>query len=320
MDEGPVTPAVVLQGMAVFALSEPASQPEEGAMFNLVAKPAVFTIVLVLAMLLFNGIALAAPSSVLSARTFTCPNTAADGSIPVAASTTDNYSAAELQAMADKQARFDAWLAGVQQRGLVGIEAIAKAPLSATVSTTLHLQAKSYWCGPGSVEIIDDRWGAVVSGSTETARQQLYADWMGTTTGGTDFTVVDNALNHYITASGVTYIYSSVSTATNVYDHVQYDVGVASPKYPLSADLNITAATNSNWLPYKFDHPGHIVCMDGYNYNTSSNTIRLQDTNDESHWHTGGGATSGHHSYPRLTLANGVLTSTDPVDRRAVIW
>lgn len=278
-----------------------------------IAASAVFVAVLAL-----GSTALAAPisSSILGERTFTCPRMAADGTIPVDAATVDNYSTADLRAMAVRQTQFDAWLAGTTLS--VGIQAIAKAPLSATVATTLHLQQLDHYCGPATVEIIDDKWGPIVSGSTEYAKQQVYANYMGVTDAGTDFRVVDNALNYYITESGVTYVYrDTMGTQTAVYDTVQYDVGVASPKYPVAADLKIAAAGNSNWLPYKLDHDGHIVCIDGYDFNTTVNHIRLQDCNNEATWHPGtGGATSGHHSYPKGTVANGVLNSM----RDDMIW
>lgn len=247
--------------------------------------------------------------TVADARSFTCATAADDGSIDPAAVTVDTYGDAELQSMADKQARFSTWLDQSQPRAL---RSVPQAPLSRYVRTRLHLQQTGYWCGPASVEIIDDKWGRVVSGSTETARQRAYADYMGTTTAGTNFTVVDNALNHYITESGIVYVYqSNLRTRAAVYDWVRYDVGVS--HYPLAADLRIDANTDSNWRPYRLYHDGHIVPIDGYNYNSGYYKIRINDPNNESRWHPGaGGATSGHHSYPRATFADGVLTSLRP--------
>ena len=247
--------------------------------------------------------------SPIGTKSFTIPIFAANGRVDPAAATLDEYGTADLQAMAEKQARFDSWLAQRQS----GTRLVTKAPLSYNVSTPLHLQQTGYWCGPATVEIIDDKWGPIVSASTETARQQIYANYMGTTTAGTNFTLVDNALNYFITETNVTYIYrAGMGTASAIYDCVQYDVGVT--QYPLAADLRIDPADpNYSWTPYRLYHSGHIVPIDGYNYNVGSYTIRLNDPNDESRWHPGsGGATAGHHSYPRKTLAHGVISSIRP--------
>ena len=276
-------------------------------------SPSALVIIALSAIVLTLALAIApsaagTPSRV-GAKTFTVPGATASGGVAPAATTLDEYGPADLQAMAEKQARFDSWLAQRQS----GTRLVTKAPLSYNVSTPLHLQQTGYWCGPATVEIIDDKWGPIVSGSTEAIRQQVYANYMGTTTDGTNFTLLDNALNYFITEANVTYIYrAGMGTASAIYDCVQYDVGVT--HYPLAADLRIDPADpDCNWTPYRLYHSGHILPIDGYNYNVGSYTIRLNDPNDESRWHPGtGGATAGHHSYPRKTLAHGVISSMRP--------
>jgi hypothetical protein len=253
--------------------------------------------------------AAAHPSSLPGARTFTTPSLATQRNVDPSVSTLDDYGPADLRIMAEKQARFDAWLAQRQSTARL----VTKAPLNYGVSTPLHLQQTGYWCGPATVEIVDDKWGPIVSGATETARQQVYANYMGTTTDGTNFTLVDNALNYFITEPNVAYIYrADMGSASAIYDCVQYDVGVT--HYPLAADLRIDPTDpDYDWAPYRLYHSGHIVPIDGYNYNTGIYTIRLNDPNDESHWHPGaGGATAGRHAYPRRTLAHGVISSMRP--------
>ena len=270
---------------------------------------ALSAVVLTLTFAVSARAAVADTSAILGPRTFAHPSAAASVGVDPLAATVDDYGPADLQAMAEKQARFDAWLAARQ----AATRSVPKAPLSYNVSTPLHLQKTGYWCGPATVEIIDDKWGPIVPGSNDTVRQQIYANYMGTTTAGTNFTLVDNALNHFITEAYVTYIYrAGMGTTGAIYDCVQYDLGIS--HYPLSADLKIAPAeTGYDWSPYRLYHSGHIVPVDGYNYNTSAYTIRLNDPNDESYWHPGrGGATAGHHSYPRRTIAHGVLTSLRP--------
>jgi hypothetical protein len=64
--------------------------------------------------------------------------------------------------------------------------------------TPTHAQERSYWCGPATVQIIDDYWGTPAT-QTRTRRGS------GTTPDGTDFTRVDDAIRYF---AGVSYVYT----------------------------------------------------------------------------------------------------------------
>ena len=157
--------------------------------------------------------------------------------------------------------------------------------------TPTHEQERSYWCAPATVQVIDDYFGTPCS-------QQTYANYMGTSASGTDFSRVDDALRHYTGKSY--YYYGGLSKATlrpkifdTLYVHGQ----------PLAADLRIDA---SAWPNYVYDHDGHIIPIEGFDWRSSTEPIRINDVYDEAGSRAGGGSTLGHRTYTYSVIWDGV--------------
>lgn len=162
--------------------------------------------------------------------------------------------------------------------------------------TPSHKQERNYWCGPATCQVLDDTFGNYVSQST-------YAAYMGTTTNGTDFTKVDDALRYF---TGQDYFYFGPLTESLFFYHVADSL--MNHHTPLATDLNIIASV---WPQYVKDHPGHIVPIEAFDWRVW--TIRLNDVFDESA--SGGGATYGHITYNKSIVWNGVYNHF----RRAVV-
>jgi len=166
--------------------------------------------------------------------------------------------------------------------------------------TPTHAQERAYWCGPATVQIIDDYWGTP-------ATQSQIAAWLGTTTAGTDFSRVDDAITHF---AGVGYVYSGPCTSeVDVANRIQY--GLLSRKHPMAADVRIDGSV---WSNYRYDHLGHILCVEGFDWR--SMTVRLNDPFSERYWQPDGGDTLGHKTYPRKQVTQGVLSHW----RRAMVY
>lgn len=157
--------------------------------------------------------------------------------------------------------------------------------------TPTHAQERSYWCGPATVQTIDDYWGA-------TTTQSAIAVTLGTTSAGTDFKRVDDALR---ALTGIAYVVSPVCASTgDVYSQVQY--GLLTRGHPAAADVKIVGAI---WNNYVYDHDGHIIPIEAFDWRNM--TIRINDPYNEALFRAGGGQTLGHRTYPAGQVADGVM-------------
>lgn len=156
--------------------------------------------------------------------------------------------------------------------------------------TPTHAQERSYWCGPATVQTIDDYWGA-------TTTQSAIANLLGTTTAGTDFLRVDDALR---TLTGIPYVVSpKCYSAGDVYSQVQY--GLLTRGHPAAADVRIKGTV---WDNYVYDYDGHIIPIEAFDWRNM--TIRINDPYNEA-TRAGGGQTLGHRTYPAWQVADGVV-------------
>lgn len=162
--------------------------------------------------------------------------------------------------------------------------------------TPSHEQERTYWCGPATCQVIDDYLGAYVSQST-------YAASVGTTTKGTDFSLVDDCLRRY--TSKPFYYYGGLQQSGF---YARVSDSLMNHGLPLAVDVNIIA---SIWPYYEHDHAGHIVPIEAFDWRYG--TIRLNDVYDEAG--VGGGPTYGHTTYDRAVIWNGVYNHF----RRAVV-
>lgn len=196
---------------------------------------------------------------------------------------------ATAEALAAEQ-DYQVWLADKETpSGGVSIQAII-APYK-SFWTPSHAQEKSYFCGPASVQIIDDYWGAPAS-------QKLIALYLGTTKAGTDFSRVDDALRFF---AGRNYVYRTCTSMYDFYSAVEY--GMLKRGNPIVADVKINGAL---WDNYIYSHAGHIVPIEAFDWRW--NTLRLNDPYDESFWCADGGKTFGHRLYPKDQIATGVMS------------
>ena len=152
------------------------------------------------------------------------------------------------------------------------------------LSTLYCPQERAYWCGPAAVQTALTSFGLKPSQTTIAGR-------LGTTSGGTSMTLVDDVLRAY---TGRRYAYRSATSAGDFYDHVLYSI--ASQGRPLIVDVRIRAG----WGPYRKDHAGHIIAMDGMDWRFG--TVRVNDSYDEHEWQPGGGYTGGHTTYTRALM------------------
>lgn len=158
--------------------------------------------------------------------------------------------------------------------------------------TPNHEQQTGYYCGPATVQIIDDYWGTAASQST-------IAAYMGTTSAGTDFTKVDDALRHF---TGRGYAYHTCTSNSDFASSLVY--GLISRNDPVAADLDIVGSKMDR---YVYDHAGHIVTIEAYDSRYSPATVRLDDPYDEVGSRSGGGDTLGHKTYPLTQIADAVM-------------
>jgi hypothetical protein len=251
---------------------------------SIVAVCVAFAIVAagVAAILTFNGVALAEGTGVNLTATPPPP------------------SASEAKAWAVEEARYQSWLAGQSQ---VVTPNIIDAP-HYYLSTPSHKQSKTYYCGPATCQIIDDYWHAP---QTQAAYAAKYG--MCTTTAGTNYYLMDDVLRYYTGKSSYNYYdYNSVTSATQVYSRTEYALG--SKHFPLSYLVKVDGST---WANYVYDHSGHIICGEGFDWRY--NHISINDPYPENDpappngvgRGSSGGDTYGHNTYSRGTIANGVL-------------
>lgn len=167
--------------------------------------------------------------------------------------------------------------------------------------TPTHMQETNYYCGPATVQIIDDYWGA---GATQTT----IAKYLGTyTTHATDFSLVDNAINYF---AGQNYVYYGPCATTSDFNYrVAYGLGTR--LHPMATDMKIDGRDMDF---YEYDHAGHIVPIEAFDWRYMK--IRLNDPYDEHEWKSGGGYTGGHTTYPAYQIAKAVMNHF----RKAVVY
>lgn len=157
--------------------------------------------------------------------------------------------------------------------------------------TPSHLQGTDYYCGPATVQVIHDYFGWPFS-------QPFYAQKLGTTTAGTNFSRVDDILRAYVRPA---YYYYGDLTESAFNYRVQHSI--LTHGYPLAADLNVNGLV---WDNYVFSHNGHIMPIEGFDWRYM--VIRVNDVYDEARYRAGGGQTFGHKVYPQSTVWHGVST------------
>lgn len=170
-----------------------------------------------------------------------------------------------------------------------------------TISVPSYKQETNYWCGPATVK---QTLGSI-NGSSES--QTYYAKKLGTTTDGTDFSLVDDVLNNHQTRTNYSYrSFGSDEYATwKSVMIMTVDWG-----YPAILDLKITP---QNMPLYTSTVEGHILNTSGYDLvNSSSKKIRLTDPFDQG----GRGVTLGNVWHP----FDGVWAANQAHFRKAVIW
>ncbi|MCX8007676.1 MAG: C39 family peptidase [Coriobacteriia bacterium] len=165
--------------------------------------------------------------------------------------------------------------------------------------TPSHLQETNYYCGPATIQIIADFWGACPS-------QKDIAKFLGTDVyRSTDFSLVDDALRYF---TGRPYTYVTCTDLSDVYSRICY--GLLVRGNPEAIDVRIEA---SDWPNYLFDHAGHIVPLEAFDWRNF--TVRLNDPYDE-RLYRGGGDTFGHKTYLRSVVASGIMLHP----RRAIVY
>ncbi|WP_405131628.1 C39 family peptidase [Paenibacillus sp. FSL H8-0317] len=167
-----------------------------------------------------------------------------------------------------------------------------------TVGVTPFKQETTYWCGPATSKQVLN----YLNGSSES--QSYYAQKLGTTKDGTDFTVVDDVLNNL--QSNYTYSYS---TSLPI-ESWKYAIMYSSDNYhPAVLDLKITGNELEN---YTGTVSGHIINVSGYEFRTNDAKVRLTDPYDQGNR----GKTHGNKWY---TLEK-VWQANQNHFRQAIIW
>lgn len=157
--------------------------------------------------------------------------------------------------------------------------------------TPSHEQERPYWCGPATVQVIDDYFGPCAS-------QLTIASWLGTDLYGTMFTRVDDALRCF---AGQAYYYYGGLSYSQVLSRIEHSLH--DHRLPLALDVRISGA---RWPNYVYDHTGHIVPCEGFSW--LNGTVRLNDVYQECRWRMKGGETFGHRVYPSDLVADAVCS------------
>ena len=201
---------------------------------------------------------------------------------------------------AQVEAEFREWLFG-NLRSSGGIQTAAIDAPYKYFYTPTHMQEKNFYCGPATVQTIDDYWGTP-------ATQAEIAKYLGTDTAkATDFSLVDNAINKFAAQD---YVYYGPCTSTSDFNYrVAYGLGTR--LHPMATDMKINGSAMNR---YVFNHDGHIVPVEAFDWR--SMIIRLNDPYDEQDWLAGGGATGGHMTYPAKQISTAVMAHF----RKAVVY
>ncbi|TVX88093.1 C39 family peptidase [Paenibacillus agilis] len=151
-----------------------------------------------------------------------------------------------------------------------------------TISVTHFKQETGYWCGPATVKQVLH----FLNGSSKT--QGDYAKELGTTTAGTDFSLIDDILNKHI-KTGL-YTYQTYAADRFIAWQSRMILSVDFEK-PAVLDLKITPKELPN---YTRNISGHILNVSGYDARDMNKAkIRLTDPFDEG----GRGQTIGNKWY-----------------------
>jgi len=220
----------------------------------------------------------------------------ASGTGDKAAFTSDQPTAAQIAAKALKNQ-------AAQQKAQQFASGISTFALgeSKTIAVPSYEQQTSYWCGPATTKQVL----GFFNGTSST--QQTYATELGTTTDGTDFSLVDNVINNHQTDN--TYAYQSFTSSeyltwkSAMILSIDWD-------HPAVLDLKITSA---NMPLYPRTVEGHILNTSGYNViKESDKKLRLTDPFDEGDR----GVTLGNVWHP----FDGVWNANQAHFRKAVLW
>jgi hypothetical protein len=221
----------------------------------------------------------------------------------------------EARAHWQSEADFQSWL-GADTTRLPGH---GPNPPCYYLTTPSHRQVNGYYCGPATCQIIDDFWGAYESQATyanSTYRVVVdgiaYNQALCPDSGGSYYWLLDNCLRRY-TGRDYDY-YGGIGTDAEFYSRVQY--GLGTKHYPESALVRIDADV---WRNYNYDHVGHIVCIEAFDWQLTDGdyrTIRLNDCFSEADAYASGGDTYGHTVYPRGQIWAGVKATSG----RAMIY
>ena len=145
-----------------------------------------------------------------------------------------------------------------------------------TLNVTAFLQDNGHYCGPATVK----QTLHYINGNSSS--QSTYATALGTTTAGTDMTVIPCVLNN--NQSSHDYVYSSFS---NISTWITYLRSALSANVPAIADIN---TIGSVW-PY--ETTGHFVNLSGLNYDSEDgpglNTVLVTDPYQPgfgNHWYS----------------------------------
>ncbi|MGG3874107.1 C39 family peptidase [Brevibacillus laterosporus] len=159
-------------------------------------------------------------------------------------------------------------------------------------------QETSYWCGPATVKQVLH----YINGSSKS--QKSYAKELGTTTDGTDFSLIDDVLNDNQSKNKYVYTTHDSDQKYKFLDKIEYGI---EHDYPVILDLSI----KPEYMPlYKKAVKGHILNASGYDWRDWE--LRLTDPFDQG----GRGVTLGNTWHP----ADGVWKANQNHFRSAVIW
>lgn len=169
-----------------------------------------------------------------------------------------------------------------------------------TIAVTPFKQETNYWCGPATTK----QMLHFINGSSQS--QSYYAGKLGTTTDGTDFSLIDNVLNDHQSTN--TYTYRDF-TSSDFDTWKSIMILTIDWSKPAALDLKITS---QNMPLYTSPVAGHILNNSGYDLATSDKRIRLTDPFDQG----GRGVTHGNVWHP----FEGVWKANQAHFRKAVIW
>lgn len=167
-----------------------------------------------------------------------------------------------------------------------------------TISVPSFEQSTNYYCGPATVKQVLHFFNKTSSS------QGTYASRLGTTTSGTDFSLVDNVLNS--SQSENTFVYKDIGTYSNWGANIDLNL---KNDFPTVLDLTISP---SNMPKYTINISGHILNVSGSDSTKASPLIRLTDPFDQGNR----SVTLGNVWHPH----SGVYKANAAHFRQAMIW